>query len=129
MSLKETIDELTIGDRIIFIVLITVSLLGIIFIKDVLPDAGNVVIEIEGHTKYRYPIDVDRLVNVKSSRGSLNVEIKDKKVRVIDASCPNKLCERQGWVDRGSIVCLPNRISVIIGGSDEKNKKIDAITG
>lgn len=117
------------GDRIIFIVLITVSLLGITFIKDVLPDAKDVIIEIEGHTKYRYPIDIDRSVNVQSSRGSLTVEIKDKKARVIDASCPNKLCERQGWISRGAIICIPNRISVIVGGSGKKNRKIDAITG
>lgn len=129
MSLIETIKGLTIGDRILFIALVAISLIGIVLIKEALPQAKGVIIEIEGQVKYRYPVDIDRLVNVQSSRGSLNVEIKDKKVRVIDASCPNKLCERQGWISRGAIVCIPNRISVIVGGSDEKNRKIDAITG
>lgn len=129
MSLRETITELTVGDRILFIVLIIISLLGIAFIKEVIPKAEEVSIEIEGKIKYRYPVDTDKLINVESSRGSLTVEIKDKKVRVIDASCPNKLCEKQGWISRGAIVCLPNRISVIVGGPAEKNGRFDAITG
>lgn len=129
MSLKETISELKTGDRLLFAALLIISLLGIFFIKEVMPLAEEVSIDVEGKIKYRYPVDADRLIDVESSRGSLTVEIKDKRVRVIHASCPNKLCEKQGWVSRGAIVCLPNRISVIVGGQAEKNTKFDAITG
>ena len=103
---------------------------GIVFIKEVLPRSGEVTIEVDGKTAYRYPLDTDRAVEVRSSSGRLTVEIRNKKVRVINASCPNRLCEVQGWVDTGTIICLPGRICVTIGGpGGPKDRKVDAITG
>jgi len=130
LSLRKAISGTTPGDRILFIFLILVSLIGIVFIKEVLPRSREVVIEVEGKVGYRYPLDTDRTVEVKSSYGRLTVEIKDKMVRVVHASCPNRLCEVQGWVSSGAIICLPNRISVIVGGPEgQKDGKVDAITG
>lgn len=130
MSLRETINNTSVADRIIFIVLLLVSLTGIFFIKDVLPDGADVRIEVGNNTKYRYPLYNNRLINIAGPNGHLTVEIKDRKVRVIHASCPNKLCERQGWIKAGAIICLPNRISVIVGGyGNSKNREFDAISG
>jgi hypothetical protein len=130
LSLRETISGTTPGDRILLIFLILVSLIGIVFIKKALPRTGEVTIEVDGKTAYRYPLDTDRAVEVKGSYGSLTVEIKDKKVRVVRASCPNRLCEVEGWISSGAIVCLPGRISVIVGGTGgPEDKKVDAITG
>ncbi len=130
MSLREAVNGTTLGDRILFIFLILVSLSGIIFIKEFLPRSREVVIEVEGKASYMYPLDADRSVDVKSSFGHLTVEIRGEKVRVVNASCPNKLCEVQGWISSGAIICLPSRISVIVGGPEEpKDEKIDAIAG
>ncbi|HYA31560.1 MAG TPA: hypothetical protein VED67_02290, partial [Thermodesulfovibrionales bacterium] len=64
MSLRETINGTTIADRILFICLIAVSLVGLVFIKEVLPRSGDVTIEIQGKHAYRYPLDEDRSVDV-----------------------------------------------------------------
>ena len=110
--------------------LLAVSLTGIVFVKDVLPRSREVTIEVEGKPAYRYSLDTDRKVEVAGPHGRLTVEIKNTKVRVSDASCPNKLCELQGWVGRGVIICLPARISVIVGGPEGAGeRRIDAITG
>lgn len=130
MSFREAISGTTTADRILFIFLIAVSLAGIAFIKEVLPRSGEVVIEVDGKMSYRYPLDTDRSVEVKGTSVHLTVEIKDKMVRVVGASCPNKLCETRGWIRRGAIICLPGRISVIVGGTEgPKERKVDAITG
>jgi len=65
--------------------------------------------------------------SIKSKEGFLFVQVKDEKVRVIKSTCPDKLCVKQGWIDKPgeSIVCLPNRISITIVG--EKNG-IDSTT-
>lgn len=114
------------------------SLTGIVFIKEVLPEDADVRVDVGNKIKYRYPLYNNRLIKIDSSinntgdntGGHLTVEIKDRKVRVIHASCSNKLCERQGWIKAGAIVCLPNRISIIVGGYDGlKNGKFDAISG
>ncbi|HYA26814.1 MAG TPA: NusG domain II-containing protein [Thermodesulfovibrionales bacterium] len=130
MSLRESINGTTLGDRILLILLLLVSLLGIIFVKEVLPRSEEVIIEVDGKPSYRYPLDADRAIEVKSSAGHLTVEIKGRMVRVIHASCPNRLCEAQGWIQSGAIICLPNRISVIVGSrGEQKDKRVDAITG
>ncbi len=130
MSLRETINGTTIADRVLLIFLLLVSFLGVFFIKDVLPKGRDVVIEVEGKVEYKYPIDSDKVIKVKSEYGQLTVEIKDHKVRVVDASCPNKLCEHQGWITRGAIICLPGRISVLVGSPGKSNNRsIDATTG
>ncbi len=130
MNLRKTIDSTTIGDRILLIFLLLVSFISIIFIREVLPKTRDVIVEVEGKIRYKYPIDTNRLVKIEGPYGHLSVEIKDKRVRVIDASCPNKLCERQGWITRGIIICLPNRITVIVGSPDgAEDRAVDAITG
>ncbi|HUO77266.1 MAG TPA: NusG domain II-containing protein [Thermodesulfovibrionales bacterium] len=130
MSLRQTISSTTLGDRILLVFLLLASFAGIVFIKDVLPSSGGVSIEVQGKTTHRYLLNQNRTVRVESPYGHLTVEIRERKVRVINASCQNKLCEHQGWVTRGVIICLPARISVSVGGPEKSgDKRIDATTG
>ena len=57
---------------------------------------------------------------------SNTVEIKDGKIRVSEAECPDKTCVRTGWLSFSAmpIVCLPNHL--IIEFADE-NSEIDAL--
>ena len=130
MSLRESVRSTTVADRILLVFLISISLFSFLLTKEVLSRSREVSIEVDGEVRYVYPLDADRKVHVRGSHGHLTVEIKDRKVRVTDSSCPNKLCQRQGWVRAGAIICIPARISVTVGGS-EKSKGVtpDAITG
>jgi len=129
LNFRDTLNGTTLADRLLFMALLLASLLSLIFVKEVLPHASEVSIEVEGKVLYRYPLDGNRLVAVRSRYGHLVVEIRDKKVRVIDASCPNRLCEEEGWVSRGAIICIPNRISVLVGSPGKGDRTVDAITG
>lgn len=130
MSFRETINGTTCADRLLLTVLLLVSLLGIVFVREVLPHPAEVSIDVEGKKSYRYPLGIDRRVRVESSKGHLTVEIKGERVRVINASCPNRNCELQGWTGRGAIICLPNRISISVGGTGNTDGgKLDAVTG
>ncbi len=130
MSLRSTFNGTTTGDKILFTLLLVVSFSGIIFMKEVLPQPVDVTVEVEGKLTHRYPLDADRRVPVESPFGHLTLEIKDKKARVTGATCPNKLCELQGWVSSGVIICLPARITVRVGGPrGPGDGKVDAITG
>ncbi len=130
MNLRKTINSIGLADWLLMAIFVIIPLAGMVFINSIISSGSDVVIEIEGMDKYRYPLSDDRVVNIKSSHGSLNVEIRGRKVRVTEASCANKLCERQGWLDKGAIICLPNRISITVGGPQEpKDRTVDAITG
>lgn len=57
--------------------------------------------------------------------GSNTVEVKDGKIAVISATCPDHICMEFGWCDRGMpIVCLPNGLII-----NFPSEQIDGIAG
>ena len=48
-------------------------------------------------------------------------EVKNGKIRLTEASCPDKICEKTGYIGSSgqSIICVPNKITVSVVGSDE----------
>ena len=48
-------------------------------------------------------------------------EVKNGKICLTNASCPDKLCEKTGYISSSgqSIICVPNKITVTVVGSDE----------
>ncbi len=55
---------------------------------------------------------------VKTDAGENKVEIKDGKVRIADADCPDKICIKAGAVSKPGqiLVCLPHKLIVEIKG-------------
>lgn len=63
-------------------------------------------------------INVDGTYTIEDGLGGYNViEIKDKKVRCIDANCPDKICVEHGPlnmdIDNDMIICAPHKLSII----------------
>ncbi len=127
--MKTVIRKTTIADRLLFLFLITASAAGIFVSREAMPKGSDVIVEIGGKTAYAFALDTDRTFQVPGPFGITVVEIKDRKVRVKEAHCPNRLCEKQGWVARGAIVCLPNRIVISVGGKANMPNGVDAVTG
>jgi hypothetical protein len=119
------------GDKILFISLFIATLISFLFVKDLFPAGGLVKVTVAGNTAYLLPIEENRTVKVTGPIGDNVIEIKNGRVHIKEASCPNKLCVYQGWIDRGSIICLPNRVVVSIGGVNQRQSSsgpYDAIT-
>lgn len=60
----------------------------------------------------------------------VTVEVKDGMVRISDSDCPDKICEKTGFISSPfqTIVCLPNRISVrIIDEKSNIDSNIDVV--
>ncbi len=127
--MKKIIKSTTLADRLLFLFLTVVSISGIFYAREALPQGNDVIIEINGKPAYSLPLDINRSVSVNGPYGVTEIEILDRKVRIREAHCPNRICVKEGWVSRGIIVCLPNRIVVIVGGGNERHRDIDAITG
>jgi hypothetical protein len=116
------------ADKVLLTVLILVSLSGIFFIQEVLPKGRTVRIDVEGQPLYVLPIEKERMLTVDGPQGETVIEIKNQKLRVKDSSCTRKLCVKQGWIERGVIVCLPNKVVITVGNdNDEDNTVVDAI--
>lgn len=91
-------------------------------------DYGSVRITVDGKEYGSYSLAKDQVIDI----GSTNVcEIKDGKVKMTKASCPDHLCMKQKAVGNhgGTIVCLPNKIvieGVKAAGSKENSLEFDA---
>ena len=72
-----------------------------------------VIIEKDGTKLAALPIDKDTEYAVGSSN---KIAIKDGKAYMSYADCPDKLCIKQGAIEKSGtpIVCLPNRVTVSI---------------
>jgi len=115
---------------LLFFFLISLSIAGIFVSRDALSQGSDVIIEIDGKPAYTLPLYVDRLISVSGPYGNTLIEIEGKKVRVKEAHCRNQICVREGWISRGVIVCLPNKLVLIVGGSKKDEQHgIDAVTG
>lgn len=128
MSLRKLLSSTTSADRILFLLLLLLSFSGILFVREVLPGGRTVQIEVNGRPAYVLPLDKDRAVTVEGPLGKTLIEIKDRRVRVTESPCHNKLCIQQGWVRSGTIICLPNRVVITVGDHD-KSTTVDATTG
>jgi hypothetical protein len=128
--LKTVVKNTTVADKLLFLFMITASLAGIFISRAALPQGREVVVEINGEKAYSFALDQDRTFSVTGPYGDTVIEIRNKKARVKEAHCPNRLCEKQGWISKGVIVCMPNRIVVSVGsGAANSLKEVDAITG
>lgn len=73
-------------------------------------------------------VDAPYEFEVSSENGGYNIiRVEKGKIAVTEASCPDKVCVHQGFIDNGSvpIVCLPNKLSVVIISDND----LDAVTG
>jgi len=128
--LKETIRNTTLADRLLFLFLVSLSVAGIFLARDALSQGSDVIIEVDGKPAYTLPLNVSRLLSVDGPYGPTVVEIEGGKVRVKETHCRNQICVREGWVSRGVIVCLPNKLVIMVGGGNKRQEQgIDAITG
>ena len=117
-------------DKLLFVLLIILSITSFFFVKELFPSSGFVKISVDNKTVYTLPLNKDRIVTVKGSLGENLIEIKNGKAHMKDAPCPKKLCIHQGWIDRGTIVCLPDKVVVTVGGDKQHNRasEYDAIS-
>lgn len=127
---KKLTERMTLADILLLAALVIIPVSGFIFIKEAFPQGTDVRIEVNGKLAYKLPLSSDATIAVKGINGDTVVEIKNRKVRITESPCPNKICIHNGWIDRGATVCLPNRVTVFVDSSEGKeNKTIDAITG
>lgn len=93
-----------------------------------LPGEGAAMVKVysEGELLQTLSLSVDQEVTVASSYGTNLVTVKDGKVAVTEADCPDGYCMDRGFCDRGAqIVCLPNRLVLEFVG----NQMVDSVVG
>lgn len=126
--------KLTKGDKILVIVLIVFSLLFAYYMATVNKNLEKkyVSIQINGEeiNTIEFSKDIVGETYVLETEFGRNVlKFGDGEVKIIEASCPDQLCVKQGKIGQVGqlIVCLPNRLVVEIKANNAGNDDIDNI--
>ena len=65
---------------------------------------------------------------IEYGSGKNVILVEHGRIKVVEASCPNRLCVRQGWLQSARpIVCLPHRL--VIRLDRHVDLGLDAVTG
>lgn len=110
-------------------VLIGLALLGciiVIFIMNSRRDKSQVAVITCGEITRELPLNADGVFRFEGIDAAF--EVNDGRIRLCEAACPDKLCEKTGFIGASgqSIICVPKKITVSI--SDESTE-FDATVG
>lgn len=85
-------------------------------------DKKYVEIEVKGKLYKRLPLDNSRneKIEIKTDLGENIIDISNGKVRILDADCADKICIKDGSIDKPGdiLVCLPHKVIVQIKGQN-----------
>jgi len=126
--------ELTKGDKGLVVFVVVLTLLSLIYIKKQAfsNDDRYVSIQVDGEEIKQIIFDKKlegNKIPIETEFGYNLVELGDGEVRVIEASCPDQIDVKQGYISKigETIVCLPNKLVIEIKGMDGDND-IDMIS-
>ena len=118
-------------NKILILICALIFFIGIIGSAIVLftPKKTNVNIKRDGRLLYSFDLSntEDSEIEIPYGNSSNTVEIKDGKIRVKEAECPDKTCVNMGWLSSASmpIVCLPNHLVIEFAAGYEDG--VDAV--
>lgn len=106
-------------DLILIGALLALSLLALLGSLLLRSEGSVVAVEIDGVRVAEYPLDLDGRYTLNDGTNVLVIE--NGEAYVVDSQCPDRTCERTGRIKYSgeSIICLPNRVAVIIEGNAE----------
>lgn len=128
--------KLTIGDKILVVFLVIFSIGFSFFINRADSDISNKYVSIQVNG-----VEIDTIafsdeligetMRIETEYGYNVLEFGDEELKIIDASCLDKLCIKMGSIKRVGqlLVCLPNRLVIEIreGGDAPSNDEIDSV--
>ncbi|NLA57366.1 MAG: NusG domain II-containing protein [Firmicutes bacterium] len=109
------------GDLIIYGALLIIFVMGTLIAAGDLDQEGAVAVITQDGKEIRRinlgEVSKPYEFRVENAEGEYNIiRVEPGRIRVTEASCPDKVDVKQGWISGGhqSIVCLPNRLVIRI---------------
>lgn len=113
---------------LICILIFCIGIIGSVFVF-FSPKKSTVNIKRDGRVLYSFDLEntEDSVIEIPYGNSSNTVEIKNGKIRVQSAECPDQTCVHMGWLSSSGmpIVCLPNHL--VIEFADGGNDDVDAV--
>ena len=126
---------LTPADRLVSVLTLVAPLVWLGAARFTPPaDAGTVVatVQVGSQVLETVSLGADREWTVAGRHGDVTLRVEDGAIRVVEASCPQKICVSMGEKRRGGeiIACVPNALVVQVAGPPDSSAADtpDAIT-
>ena len=90
---------------------------------------GIVTVQVDGEVLFELPLHEDTQIVLGEGGHTNTLVIADGKAQVVEASCPDQICVRQGSIQYAgeSIVCLPHKLVITVQGGASSG--LDGSTG
>ena len=117
---KSKLFKISLYDKLLITLILLFSLVSLLSFKGPELEDKKCVIYHDGDLLEKISLNKDEIKELHLPEGSMKLEIKKGRIRVLQSSCPHGLCVDIGWIktDRIPIVCVPNKVIIEIKGSD-----------
>jgi len=121
--------KLTTADIILIAVFACLVAASFAFVNASSGEGSVVLIQVDGAVVHKTSLRETHSISVHGTHGRLMVEIREGKVAITQAECPNHICVKTGWRSHSGeiIVCVPNNTVVRIDATIEN--EVRATTG
>ena len=116
---------------VILSILVLAGILGLVFVHSRRETGAAVQVIQGGEVTDTLSLGKNVTRRYESETGGYNiVEIRDGKVSVTEASCPDKVCVNHGPTDQTAdpIVCLPNKLVVRVLAPGDDPNQLDGVS-
>lgn len=130
--MKNIFEQKLIKRSDVFVIFLTLSLIFSSFTFFSIPaDQSPVaVVTVDGNVEKEINLELQEncIITLKTNP-VVTLEVKDHKIRFINAMCPDGTCEKMGFLSKvgQTAACIPAKVIVTINGTDKTD--IDAIVG
>ncbi|WP_230398808.1 NusG domain II-containing protein [Novisyntrophococcus fermenticellae] len=112
------------NDWILIAGILIIALVAILCMTWNKKEGGEVIVTVDKKIYKTLPLSEDATLLIGEKTADYNIlEIKDGKVRMKEANCPDKICveHRAIHYDHESIICLPHKVTVEIRGGEDSD--------
>ncbi|MCI5622445.1 NusG domain II-containing protein [Anaerostipes sp.] len=116
-------------DVILISVILGIALISFGIMKFTQKSGKEVVVTVNGSEVFRGELAKSQTFEIPVKDGENVLEIKDGKVIMKEADCPDQICRKHKAIDKSgeTIVCLPHKV-VIEVEADTREQELDGIT-
>ena len=110
------------------LILVLIAVVSFVCIRFFVEGKGKYVkVYVNNKLTKTFDLNKDREYFIETKFGYNLLIIKNNKVRILDADCPNKICVDKGYISKNdeSIICLPHHVVVTVESNEEK--AVDAV--
>jgi hypothetical protein len=109
------------NDLILLLGIVLIAALVLIAFHFLKADGATIEVTKNGKKIAEYPLTQNAEIKLDGAAGHAILIIEDGQAYIKEASCPDKLCIKQGKINKNgeTVICLPNKLVVTVNSEDD----------